>query len=116
MVTQKQRKAKREKKLEFTKDKIEIRSGFICEHCNCHKASDFAHNIPRKTDGYKYFSLMSNIQHWCRECHVLYDQYKVKEFSSINLDNFLSLMDYLEVNGQKKIFNNYMGKYNAPHL
>jgi hypothetical protein len=111
-LNQAQRKSKREKEYRITIKKVIKRSGGICEHCKIKKGDDPAHNIPKKTDGYKYFALLENINHWCRDCHILYDQFKVKEFARINVDSFLKLMDYLKLNGQIKRYNNYMDKYN----
>jgi len=111
-MTQAQRKVIRLKEYGNSVEKVIERSNGICEHCKQAKGDDPAHNIPKKTDGYKYFSLLDNIQHWCRNCHILYDQFKVKEFAKINIDNFLNLMDYLEVNGQFKRRNKYMALYN----
>lgn len=112
-MKQAQRKTKRDNELKDAKKKIKSRSGGMCEHCKKAPATDTAHNIPRSTDGYKYYSLLSNLHHWCRDCHNKYDQYKVKDFARINVDNFLSLIDYLMDNGQIKLHYKYLDLYNA---
>lgn len=112
-MTQKDRRLKRENELKKTIEFVCIRSNGICEHCNQERADDFAHNIRKNRDNYKFFSDPDNIHHWGRICHELYDDMKVKEFAELNDENFHKLMKFLKDNGRTETYENYMRIYNG---
>ena len=110
-MNQFERKKIREKELAKAKELVYCRSKGICEHCRLNIATDFSHNIPRKTDNYKYYSDIMNINHFCRSCHSLYDSYKVKEFAKINIENFFDMMNFLLSENQTNRYYKYMALF-----